>query len=51
VRTAIRAIVLDARDRVLLAHVREREQGLFWLTPGGGVESGEEGFEPFDCGV
>lgn len=42
VRTAIRAIVLDAQDRILLAHVREQEQGLFWLTPGGGLEPGED---------
>ena len=45
VRTAVRAIVLDADDRVLLHQVQERERGLLWLTPGGGLEPGEEPLE------
>ena len=42
VRTAVRAIVLDASDRVLLHHVEELEIGRLWLTPGGGIEVGED---------
>ena len=42
VRTAVRAIVVDAADRVLLHHVEEMEQGRMWLTPGGGIEAGED---------
>ncbi|MEU8627691.1 NUDIX domain-containing protein [Streptomyces sp. NPDC048669] len=39
-REAARAVVLDARQRVLL--LRYEENGGFWATPGGSLESGED---------
>ena len=39
-RQAVRALVLDAADRVLLVRF-EDELGTWWSTPGGGVEPGE----------
>ncbi|MGI3204615.1 NUDIX hydrolase [Streptomyces umbrinus] len=39
-REAARAIVLDAKDRVLL--LRYDENGDFWATPGGSLEDGED---------
>ena len=41
-RRAARLVVLDPEHRVLLFRVREPLQGgLFWLTPGGGLERDE----------
>ena len=39
-RRAVRAIVVDARDRVLLLHW-QGPTGSWWITPGGGVAVGE----------
>jgi len=41
VRPAVRAIVLDARDRVLLYRFISPGGHRFWSAPGGGVEEGE----------
>jgi G:T/U-mismatch repair DNA glycosylase len=42
VRRAVRALVLDASDRVLLVRfVNEASGEAWWATPGGGVEPGE----------
>ena len=40
IRDAVRAVILDRADRVLLVHFSfpDRE---FWATPGGGIEPGE----------
>ena len=40
-RTGARVLLLDPADRVLLIHERI-EGGVHWLTPGGGVEPGED---------
>jgi 8-oxo-dGTP pyrophosphatase MutT (NUDIX family) len=40
-RTGARVLLLDPLDRVLLIHERI-EGGTHWLTPGGGVEPGED---------
>jgi double-stranded uracil-DNA glycosylase len=40
-RDAVRALVLDARDRVLLVQFRDVAGQTWWATPGGGVERGE----------
>lgn len=43
-RRVVRAVVLDARDRVLLFHTRDPtypELGTWWELPGGGIEPGE----------
>jgi 8-oxo-dGTP pyrophosphatase MutT (NUDIX family) len=43
-RSVVRAVVLDAHDRVLLFHTRDPsqpEQGTWWELPGGGIEPGE----------
>ncbi len=43
-RSAVRALVVDARDRVLLfvgVDPHEPERGRWWFTPGGGLELGE----------
>jgi 8-oxo-dGTP pyrophosphatase MutT (NUDIX family) len=44
VRTGARVLVIDADDRLLLIHERTGDQAQFdhWLTPGGGVEDGED---------
>jgi ADP-ribose pyrophosphatase YjhB (NUDIX family) len=39
-REGVRAVVLDADDRILLVHF-EFPDRTWWATPGGGVESGE----------
>lgn len=39
-RSAVRAFVLDERDRVLLVRMGADERSI-WVTPGGGVEEGE----------
>lgn len=43
-RSAARVVVLDSDDRVLLLHARDshRPDEPYWLTPGGGVEDGED---------
>jgi double-stranded uracil-DNA glycosylase len=40
-RPAVRAVVVDARDRVLLFHFTSPGGRGFWAMPGGGIESGE----------
>jgi TDG/mug DNA glycosylase family protein len=40
-RYAVRALVVDERDRVLLLRWERRLGSSFWVTPGGGVEAGE----------
>jgi 8-oxo-dGTP diphosphatase len=39
-REAVRAVVLDTEDRLLLVHFGLPDQP-FWATPGGGIEPGE----------
>jgi ADP-ribose pyrophosphatase YjhB (NUDIX family) len=42
-RVAARAVVLDPDDRILLVHwVNEDNDVDVWLTPGGGLDEGEE---------
>ena len=44
-RTAVRLVVLDANNRVLLLHITEqmhKEQASRWELPGGGIDPGEE---------
>ncbi|HST18184.1 MAG TPA: NUDIX domain-containing protein [Gaiellaceae bacterium] len=42
-REAVRALLVDARDRVLLAQFRNPRTGAtWWATPGGGIEQGED---------
>jgi ADP-ribose pyrophosphatase YjhB (NUDIX family) len=42
VRPAVRALVLDPDDRVLLVRFVDPDTGAeFWTTPGGGVDEGE----------
>lgn len=40
-RPAVRALVVDPDDRVLLVRF-EFERGTVWATPGGGIEPGED---------
>jgi 8-oxo-dGTP pyrophosphatase MutT (NUDIX family) len=43
-RRVVRAVVVDAHDRVLLLHTRDPtypELGTWWELPGGGIEPGE----------
>ena len=43
-RDAVRTVVLDAHDRVLLFHTKDPtypELGTWWEVPGGGLEPGE----------
>jgi ADP-ribose pyrophosphatase YjhB (NUDIX family) len=63
-RKAARAVVLDPDDRILLVHWVNRDNDVdVWLTPGGGVDAGEDaaealrrelreeaGLETFDAG-
>ncbi|MBD0337707.1 MAG: NUDIX domain-containing protein [Thermoleophilia bacterium] len=43
IREAVRALVLDPDDRVLLVHWVDEDNDLdLWLTPGGGVDEGED---------
>jgi 8-oxo-dGTP pyrophosphatase MutT (NUDIX family) len=39
-RRSARVLLLDAADRILLLHARDRDLR-FWMTPGGGVQDGE----------
>jgi double-stranded uracil-DNA glycosylase len=40
-RRAVRALVVDERDRILLLRWERPLGSSFWVTPGGGVEAGE----------
>jgi TDG/mug DNA glycosylase family protein len=40
-RSAVRALVLDRHDRVLLVQFRDDQGQVWWATPGGGIEDGE----------
>jgi G:T/U-mismatch repair DNA glycosylase/8-oxo-dGTP pyrophosphatase MutT (NUDIX family) len=40
-RPAVRALLVDERDRILLLRWQRDHGSLFWITPGGGVEPGE----------
>jgi 8-oxo-dGTP pyrophosphatase MutT (NUDIX family) len=43
VRLAARAVVLDPDDRILLVHWLNQDHDIdVWLTPGGGVDEGED---------
>lgn len=41
IRPAVRAVVLDPTDRILLVRFAFPSGGAFWATPGGGIEAGE----------
>lgn len=41
IRQAVRAVVLDPEDRVLLVRFEFPDSGTKWALPGGGVEEGE----------
>jgi TDG/mug DNA glycosylase family protein len=41
-RQAVRALVLDERDRVLLVQFRDASDQVWWATPGGGRDEGED---------
>jgi double-stranded uracil-DNA glycosylase len=41
-RSAVRALVLDRHDRVLLVQFRDDEGQVWWATPGGGIDEGED---------
>ena len=43
-RRAVRVLLLDERDRVLLVRFHDSE-GAWWCTPGGGIEPGETDLE------
>jgi len=44
IRNAVRVLLLDEDDRLLLLRLDQAEAGRsFWHTPGGGVEAGEDG--------
>src|SRR4051812_19917223 len=40
-RQAVRAILLNPRNEILLLHIAA-PAGSFWITPGGGREAGED---------
>src|SRR5438093_9149658 len=40
-RSAVRAVVLDRDDRILLVQFRDGVGQVWWATPGGGVQEGE----------
>ncbi len=40
-RRAVRGLVVDERDRILLLRWERRLGSTFWITPGGGIEPGE----------
>ncbi len=42
IRPAVRALVVDTSDRVLLVRFEFGDVGTVWATPGGGIEPGEE---------
>ena len=41
-REAVRALVLDEADRVLLVQFKDRSGQVWWATPGGGVDEHED---------
>jgi len=41
-RAAVRALVLDGQDRVLLVQFRDDQGQVWWATPGGGIDEGED---------
>jgi TDG/mug DNA glycosylase family protein len=41
-RKAVRALVLDQDDRTLLVEFRDHAGQVWWATPGGGVDAGED---------
>ena len=41
-RPAVRALVLDERGRTLLVQFRDDDGQVWWATPGGGVDEGED---------
>jgi 8-oxo-dGTP pyrophosphatase MutT (NUDIX family) len=41
-RPAVRALVLDEDDRVLLVQFRDDVGQVWWATPGGGIDEGED---------
>jgi 8-oxo-dGTP diphosphatase len=44
-RPAVRALMVDPSDRVLLVRFEFNDVGTVWATPGGGIEPGEETME------
>jgi G:T/U-mismatch repair DNA glycosylase len=40
-RAAVRALLVDRRDRTLLVQFRDAAGQVWWATPGGGIEPGE----------
>lgn len=44
-RPAVRALIVDPTDRVLLVRFEFDDIGTVWATPGGGIEPGEETLE------
>ena len=44
VRRAVRVLLIDEAERVLLLRSRHPDSGVvFWFPPGGGIEAGEDG--------
>lgn len=43
-RRAVRALILDAEDRILLVRF-EFQDSVFWATPGGGLQDGERNMD------
>jgi TDG/mug DNA glycosylase family protein len=41
-RSAVRALVLDKDDRILLVQFRDDAGQTWWATPGGGIDEGED---------
>jgi TDG/mug DNA glycosylase family protein len=41
-RAAVRALALDSHDRVLLVQFRDDQGQVWWATPGGGIDDGED---------
>ena len=44
-RRAVRALIVDRDERLLLVHFQPPGGDAFWTTPGGGVEPGESDLE------
>lgn len=41
-RRAARALLLSDNEMILLLQIRSPEGDIFWITPGGGIENGED---------